>query len=209
MRDRWGHRCVFGDVWTWGNVDECQERVWIGPRSREPVSGMACAAVAGASVCDTPSRCLPLSPLPPHPARRPQEAMFGEEEAGQPHSNKEAAVLIAYEAVSTGLLTDMVSYLGMLEFESRKDLVAIFGALVRIEHSGEFPGMNYILDHDAILATLFDGWAGRGAHARRRRLGCATVPGCSDAAAWLHKLRVHSPPFPPHPLPGAGTRTRR
>lgn len=38
--------------------------------------------------------------------------MFGEEEAGQPHSNKEAAVLIAYEAVGCGLLTDMVSYLG-------------------------------------------------------------------------------------------------
>lgn len=41
-----------------------------------------------------------------------QDAMFGEEEAGQAHSNKEAAVLIAYEAVQTGLLTDMVSYLG-------------------------------------------------------------------------------------------------
>lgn len=38
--------------------------------------------------------------------------MFGEEEAGQPHSNKDAAVLIAYEALSTGLFTDMVSYLG-------------------------------------------------------------------------------------------------
>ena len=38
--------------------------------------------------------------------------MFGEEEAGQPHSNKDAAVLIAYEAVGCGLLTDMVSYLG-------------------------------------------------------------------------------------------------
>lgn len=38
--------------------------------------------------------------------------MFGEEEAGQPHSNKEAAVMIAYEAVSCGLLSEMVSYLG-------------------------------------------------------------------------------------------------
>lgn len=60
-----------------------------------------------------------------------QEAMFGEEEAGAPHSNKDSALIIAYEAVSTGLLTDMVTYLGMLEFESRKDLVgaaASFGA---------------------------------------------------------------------------------
>jgi hypothetical protein len=31
-----------------------------------------------------------------------QEAMFGEEEVGQPHSNKEAALLIAYEAVQVG-----------------------------------------------------------------------------------------------------------
>jgi len=50
-----------------------------------------------------------LCPWPP-----PQEAMFGEEEAGQPHSNKEAAVMIAYEAVSCGLLSEMVSYLGAL-----------------------------------------------------------------------------------------------
>lgn len=49
--------------------------------------------------------------------------MFGEEEAGAPHSNKDSALIIAYEATSTGLLTDMVTYLGMLEFESRKDLV--------------------------------------------------------------------------------------
>jgi hypothetical protein len=83
--------------------------------------------------------------------------MFGEEEAGQQHSNKDAALIIAYEAVSTGLLTDMVSYLGMLEFESRKDLVAIFGAIVRIEHNGDFPGLRYILDNDQILVTLFDG----------------------------------------------------
>ena len=39
--------------------------------------------------------------------------MFGEEEAGQPHSNKEAAVMIAYEAVNCGLLSEMVSYLGV------------------------------------------------------------------------------------------------
>ena len=48
--------------------------------------------------------------------------MFGEEEEGA-HSNKDAAVEIAKQAAATGLLTDMVTYLGMLEFESRKDLV--------------------------------------------------------------------------------------
>lgn len=66
-----------------------------------------------------PERPPPLPP-PPHlrpPALnrcrcRPQDAMFGEESDGQHHSNKEAAVMIAYAAVETGLLTDMVSYLG-------------------------------------------------------------------------------------------------
>lgn len=87
-----------------------------------------------------------------------KEAMFGEEEAGAPHSNKDSALIIAYEATSTGLLTDMVTYLGMLEFESRKDLVTIFGALVRIEHNGDFPGLRYLLENDGILVTLFDGY---------------------------------------------------
>lgn len=83
--------------------------------------------------------------------------MFGEEEVGQPHSNKEAALLIAYEAVDMGLLSEMVSYLGMLEFESRKDLAAIFSALVRIDNAGDLPGLRYILDNDQILLTLFEG----------------------------------------------------
>ena len=51
-----------------------------------------------------------------------------------------------------------------LEFESRKDLVAIFGGIVRIEHNGEFPGLSYVLDNDGVLVTLFEGcvrsWAG-------------------------------------------------
>lgn len=52
-----------------------------------------------------------------------------------------------------------ISPAGMLEFESRKDLVNIFGALVRIEHNGDHPGLRYVLDNDAILVTLFDGCA--------------------------------------------------
>ena len=112
---------------------------------------------AGPSLPPLPAAApQPLLCPPRLPA--PQEAMFGEEEAGAAHSNKEAALIIAYEAVSCGLLTDFVTYLGMLEFESRKDLVAIFGALVRIEHNGDFPGLRFLLDNDAVLVTLFDGW---------------------------------------------------
>jgi hypothetical protein len=125
--------------------------------------------------------------------------MFGEEEVGQPHSNKEAALLIAYEAAGIGLLSDMVSYLGMLEFESRKDLAAIFSALVRIDNSGDLPGLRYILENDQILLTLFEGCASREEQGEGKwaRSGAETVwhfyffrrwgAGLSSAASW------HSP----------------
>lgn len=35
--------------------------------------------------------------------------------------------------------------------------MTIFGALVRIEHNGDFPGLRYLLENDGILVTLFDG----------------------------------------------------
>ena len=57
-----------------------------------------------------------------------------------------------------------------LEFESRKDLVAIFGGIVRIEHNGEFPGLRFVRDNDGVLVTLFEGcvrsWAGARAGGR-------------------------------------------
>lgn len=60
----------------------------------------------------------------------------------------------------------------MLEFESRKDLVAIFGALVRIEHNGDAPGLRYVLENDQVLVTLFDGWVRRGGRQWWRARGC-------------------------------------
>lgn len=83
-----------------------------------------------------------------------QEAMFGEDDLS---SSKENALIISYEACKTELLTEMVQYLGMLEFESRKDLVAIFGAIVRIDNNSQKPGMEYILHNQNILTSLFDG----------------------------------------------------
>ena len=83
-----------------------------------------------------------------------QEAMFGEDDLS---ASKENALIIAYEACKTELLTEMVNYIGMLEFESRKDLVAIFGAIVRIDNSGQKPGLEYILQNQNILTALFDG----------------------------------------------------
>lgn len=85
-----------------------------------------------------------------------KEAMFGEDDLS---SSKENALIISYEACKTELLTEMVQYLGMLEFESRKDLVAIFGAIVRIDNNSQKPGMEYILHNQNILTSLFDGYA--------------------------------------------------
>lgn len=81
--------------------------------------------------------------------------MFGEDDA---HANKENALIIAYEACRTDLLMEFVSYVAMVEFESRKDMVAIFGAVVRIEDNGQMPGVQYIVEHDSIMRMLFDGW---------------------------------------------------
>ena len=30
---------------------------------------------------------------------------------------------------------------------------------VRIEHNGDYPGLRYVLENDALLVTLFDGYA--------------------------------------------------
>jgi hypothetical protein len=80
--------------------------------------------------------------------------MFGEDDLS---ASKENALIISYEACKMDLLTEMVNYFGMLEFESRKDLVAIFGAIVRIDNNGQKPGLEYILRHQNILTALFDG----------------------------------------------------
>lgn len=73
-------------------------------------------------------------------------------------ASKENALIISYEACKCDLLTEMVNYIGMLEFESRKDLVAIFGAVIRIDNNGQKPGLEYVLRNQNILTALFDGW---------------------------------------------------
>lgn len=82
-------------------------------------------------------------------------AMFGEDDS---NANKENALLIAYEACKNDLLADMVNYIGMIDFESRKEVVQIFGAIVRIDNAGDWPGRDYILAHQQLLLSLFDGY---------------------------------------------------
>ena len=52
-----------------------------------------------------------------------------------------------------------ISHAGQLEFESRKDLVAIFGGVVRVEdpRGGGCPGRDYMMAHQDLLDALFSG----------------------------------------------------
>lgn len=112
--------------------------------------------------------------------------MFGEHESA---SNKEHAQGIAAEACRDELLSDLVTYIGVLDFETRKDVVQIFCALIRITlEDGRQPGKEYVLSHPDVLSTLFYGCAasrlggpGRShdAHAPRR----------GARSAWLGRRR--------------------
>eukprot|EP00887_Chlorella_sp_A99_P007196 scaffold2.g7196.t1 len=91
----------------------------------------------------------------PYESNHEREAMFGEDEA---HASKDNALVITHEACRTDLLSEFVNYVAMVEFESRKDMVAIFGAIVRIDDNGQFPGLEYLLSHPTLLRQLFDNY---------------------------------------------------
>lgn len=63
------------------------------------------------------------------------------------------------EACNIELLTEMVEYLGMLEFESRKDVVQIFSAVMRIQDGDVHPGLDYLLTHPDLIPTLLEGYS--------------------------------------------------
>lgn len=101
----------------------------------------------------TPSKQVPLAPPLITP---PQEAIFGELDQAP---NKEHAQGIASEACKVELVSDLVTYIGVLDFESRKDVVQIFCAIVRIQmEDGSCPGKDYVLSHPDVLSTLFYGY---------------------------------------------------
>lgn len=84
-----------------------------------------------------------------------QECMFG---TSDEHPSKENALIIAYEACNTDLITEMIESLGMLDFETRKDVAQIFGAIMRIEDNGVYPGLNYLIAHPNAVQFLFEGY---------------------------------------------------
>jgi calcium binding protein 39 len=53
----------------------------------------------------------------------------------------------------------MVDCLGTLDFEAQKDVVQIWGALLRIEEpNGVSPGLDYLESHPDLVSTLFEGF---------------------------------------------------
>lgn len=105
--------------------------------------------------------------------------MFGEHESA---ANKEHAQGIAAEACRDELMSDLVTYIGVLDFETRKDVVQIFCALIRITlDDGRQPGKDYVLAHPDVLSTLFYGCAGPRGPRRRPPCVGAPVPGAAHS----------------------------
>ena len=71
---------------------------------------------------------------------------------------KDNAIVMATEACSSNLLSLLVAHLPELEFEARKDVAQIFGAIVRIKDQNDQPiGALHVREHPEILDALVDG----------------------------------------------------
>jgi calcium binding protein 39 len=92
-----------------------------------------------------------------------KELMYGDDA-----TNKDAAMAIVKEACKTDLVMELVDCLGMLDFETRKDVASVFGSIMRMDmvekgSDGEEiqvrPGHDYLMEHLELLTTLFDGFS--------------------------------------------------
>ena len=73
-------------------------------------------------------------------------------------ATKEKVLLLAKEVCAQGLLLGLCRNLVEIEFESRKDAALVVGALVRVnDEADQYPAVEYLKDHPAILRSLFDG----------------------------------------------------
>ena len=64
-----------------------------------------------------------------------KELMYGDDA-----NNKAAALAIVKEACKTELVLDMVESIGMLDFETRKDVASVFGSIMRMDVVEKGPG---------------------------------------------------------------------
>jgi len=85
--------------------------------------------------------------------------MFGE--GDEQHASKDNALIIARESCRSDLISEMVECLGMVDFETRKDVVQIFGAVMRIEDNGKYPGLEYLMQHPDVVPAIFEGYSNR------------------------------------------------
>jgi calcium binding protein 39 len=92
-----------------------------------------------------------------------KELMYGDDA-----NNKAAALAIVREACKTELVEDMVESIGMLGFETRKDVASVFGSIMRMDvfekgPGGEEvrirPGHDYLMGHLDLLMELFNGFS--------------------------------------------------
>jgi calcium binding protein 39 len=92
-----------------------------------------------------------------------KELMYGDDA-----NNKAAALAIVKEACKTELVLDMVESIGMLDFETRKDVASVFGSIMRMDvvekgPGGEEvriqPGHDYLMGHLDLLMGLFNGFS--------------------------------------------------
>lgn len=83
--------------------------------------------------------------------------LFGDDEH---EATRDVAIALAVEAARTDLMSRFVKHLYELDFEARKDVAAVYGALVRIKDADDrTPGATYVQAHPELLTFLFEGCA--------------------------------------------------
>eukprot|EP00955_Chlamydomonas_euryale_P041321 351955-Chlamydomonas_euryale.AAC.12 len=81
--------------------------------------------------------------------------LFGNEDH---EVTKEGVLHLATEAVKKDLLLLLLQNLNYLDFETRKDVSSVFGALVRVKSEGGVaPGAEYVRERPEILELLKSG----------------------------------------------------
>jgi hypothetical protein len=130
------------------------------PRSAEEVVGKACAALEAQAQANSAEQ------------RREKQVERAKEDVDRylnflkqwlfgddaHEATKENAIAIAAEACRADLLALMARLIPQLDFEARKDVAQIFGAIVRIKDQDEQPiGAQYVRQRPDLLDALVDG----------------------------------------------------
>jgi hypothetical protein len=119
--------------------------------------------------------------------------LFGNEDT---EVTKEGVLALAVEGCRTDMLSLLVRNLTVLDFEARKDVGAVFGALVRVREgeTDSGPGAVYVLRHPELLELLKCGCVACGATRNQRPRvpirHAGGVPGMQAAlGAWVPKKK--------------------